>query len=207
MQYRLVAIHTYNQLQNQPKTFAQFLVWDSFCHEAISRFEALDDSAQEFLPQVRQLCRHYLHKGVLVYQPNQRWLLCEVSDAHCDFVQDSNNNRDLQMLPPAADESEVRGYIFRFLSQLSILARELGLGEIATVLSIMCCVFGSSRVFGRTQCLTSLVCGSRPASLACLWIAKPKCHCCLGGRYHGCGVQTHVGLPSSRAIELPVTGV
>ena len=39
------------------------------------------------------------------------------------------------MLPPAAHESEVRGYIFRFLSQLSILAPKLGLGEIATVLS------------------------------------------------------------------------
>ena len=45
------------------------------------------------------------------------------------------------MLPAAADESEVRGYIFRFLSQLSILAPELGLGEIATVLS--CAVLGS----------------------------------------------------------------
>ena len=42
------------------------------------------------------------------------------------------------MLPAAADESEVRGYIFRCLSQLSILAPELGLGEIATVLSCRC---------------------------------------------------------------------
>lgn len=75
----------------QPKTFAQVLVWDSFCHDAISRFEALDDTRQEYLPQV------------------------------------SDKSRDLQMLPPAADESEVRGYIFRFLSQLSILAPELGL--------------------------------------------------------------------------------
>ncbi|DBB14391.1 TPA: hypothetical protein ACH3X3_004691 [Trebouxia sp. C0006] len=39
----------------------------------------------------------------------------------------SDKSRDLQMLPLAADESEVRGYIFRFLSQLSILAPELGL--------------------------------------------------------------------------------
>lgn len=35
----------------------------------------------------------------------------------------------------------VRGYIFRFLSQLSILAPKLGLGEIATVLA--CAVLGS----------------------------------------------------------------
>lgn len=40
-----------------------------------------------------------------------------------------------EMLPPAAEESEVRDYIFRFLS-LSILASKLGLGEIASLLSI-----------------------------------------------------------------------
>ncbi len=50
----------------RPKTFAQVLVWDSFCHDAISRFEALDDTAQKYLPQVRYFCRHYLHTGVLV---------------------------------------------------------------------------------------------------------------------------------------------
>ena len=61
--------------------------------------------------------------------------VCEVSNVHFGFVQVSNKSRDLQILPPAADESEVLGYIFRFLSRLSILAPELGLGEIATVLS------------------------------------------------------------------------
>ncbi|DBA86991.1 hypothetical protein WJX79_009698 [Trebouxia sp. C0005] len=38
----------------RPKTFAQVLVWDSFCHDAISRFEALDDTGQEYLPQMCQ---------------------------------------------------------------------------------------------------------------------------------------------------------
>jgi len=63
------------------------------------------------------------------------------------------------MLPPAADESEVRGYIFRFLSQLSILAQELGLGDIATVLS--CAVFGSLRKDSMSD-------------ITCVWTTKLK---------------------------------
>ena len=29
---------------SQPKTFAQVLAWDTFCCEAVSRFEALEDT-------------------------------------------------------------------------------------------------------------------------------------------------------------------
>ena len=41
----------------RPRTFAEILVWESFYLEAISRFEALDDKAHRYLPQVRLFCR------------------------------------------------------------------------------------------------------------------------------------------------------
>ncbi len=46
---------------SRPRTFSQVLVWESFYHEAISRFEALDNKARRYLPQVRWFCRHDLH--------------------------------------------------------------------------------------------------------------------------------------------------
>ncbi len=68
------------------------------------------------------------------------------------------------MLPLAADESEVRGYIFRFLSQLSILAPELGLGKIATVLS--CAVLGS---LGK-DLMSGLTCVWKQTGITCLLV-------------------------------------
>ena len=70
------------------------------------------------------------------------------------------------MLPPAADESQVRGYIFRFLSQLSILAPELGLGEIATVLSRA--VLGS---LGKDS-MSDITCVWKQTSITCLLVDR-----------------------------------
>ncbi|DBB14860.1 TPA: hypothetical protein ACH3X3_004464 [Trebouxia sp. C0006] len=83
----------------RPRTFAEILVWESFFPEAISRFEALDDKAHRYLPQVSK------HK-----------------------ISEDGNLSTCQTVQTAADESEVRGYIFRFLEPLSNLAPELGLG-------------------------------------------------------------------------------
>ena len=66
---------------------------------------------------------------------------CVIRFFLCLQVPDSSwsNNGDLpacQMLPTAADESEVQGYIFRILDCLSMLAPKVGLGEFATVNSV-----------------------------------------------------------------------
>ncbi len=68
------------------------------------------------------------------------------------------------MLPPAADESEVRGYIFRFLSQPSILAPKLGLGETATVLS--CAIL---RSVGKDS-MSDITCVWKQISITCLLV-------------------------------------
>ncbi|KAL0024168.1 hypothetical protein WJX77_004075 [Trebouxia sp. C0004] len=41
-----------NTCARRPRTFAEILVWESLFPEAISRFEALDDKAHCYLPQV-----------------------------------------------------------------------------------------------------------------------------------------------------------
>ena len=68
------------------------------------------------------------------------------------------------MLPPAADQSEVRGYIFRFLSQLSILAPKLGLGETATVLS--CAML---RSLGKNS-MCDITCVWKQSGITCLLV-------------------------------------
>ena len=55
----------------QPRTFAQVLVWESFCHEARSRFQALDDTIKEYLPQVGYFCWLNLHESVVIQQRQQ----------------------------------------------------------------------------------------------------------------------------------------
>ncbi len=68
----------------------------------------------------------------------------EICDAQFCFVQvskhkisEEGNLSTCQTVRTAADESEVRGYIFRFLEPLSNLAPELGLGESAKVHTVM----------------------------------------------------------------------
>ena len=127
--------------------------------------------------------------------------MCEVSDAHFGFVQVSDKSRDLQMLPPAADESEVRGYIFRFLSQLSILAPGLGLGEIATVLS--CAVLGS---LGK-DLMSDITCVWKQTGMTCLLVDHEAQNATAVLVVDIMAVESHVVLASSCAIKPPVTGV
>ena len=56
-----------------------------------------------------------------------------------------------QVLHTAADEAEVRGYIYRLLEPLSYLAPDLGLGELQEHMKSRIIPYGSH------QCLTSLV--------------------------------------------------
>lgn len=103
------------------------------------------------------------------------------------------------MLPPAADESEVRGYIFRFLSQLSILAPELGLDEIATVLS--CAVLGS---LGKVL-MSDMTCVWKQPGMTCLLVDHEAQNATAVLVVDIMAWQTRVVLASSCAIE-QVTG-
>ncbi len=127
----------------RPRTFAEILVWESFFPEAISRFEALDDKAHRYLPQVRSFCRRDCMK-VCWYSDAINAGCSEICDAQFCFVQvsehkisEDGNLSTCQTVRTAADESEVQGYIFRFLEPLSNLAPELGLGESAKVHTVM----------------------------------------------------------------------
>ena len=105
------------------------------------------------------------------------------------------------MLPLAADESEVCGYIFRFLSQLSILAPELGLGKIATVLS--CAVLGS---LGK-DLMSGLTCVWKQTGITCLLVDHEAQNATAVLVVDIMAVESDVVLASSCAIKLPVTGV
>ena len=134
---RRVTKRASNTNAHRPRTFAEILVRESFYPEAISRFEALDDKAHGSLPQVRSFCRRDCMK-VRWYSDAINAGCCEICDARTCFVQvskykisEDGNLSTRQTVRTAADESEVRGYIFRFLEPLSDLAPELGLGEFA----------------------------------------------------------------------------
>ncbi|DBA94340.1 TPA: hypothetical protein ACH3X1_001947 [Trebouxia sp. C0004] len=85
-----------NTCARRPRTFAEILVWESLFPEAISRFEALDDKAHCYLPQVS---KHELSED--------------------------GNLSTCQTVRSAGDESEVQGYIFRLWSPSAIWPQSL----------------------------------------------------------------------------------
>ena len=81
----------------------------------------------------------------------------EVCDAHFCVVQvskykvsEDGNLSTCQTVKTAADESEVRGYIFRFLEPLSHLASELGLRN-----RLSLCVVKQARIHVSMQSLST----------------------------------------------------
>ena len=124
---------------HRPETFAQVLGWEPFLDDAVNRFEALDDKIRRHLPQVRSSCKRDCMK-VCCYSDTSNAGFNEVFGAHICIPQISNhvlakdgNLSACQTVHSAADESEVRGYIYRVLEPLSNLAPMPGLHESANL--------------------------------------------------------------------------